>query len=181
MQYKGSECIDNLSSGSYYVALYTGTGQCHRLDSTAAKNSQTNLADPSDADHPRKGVVTKAFSGHPHNVFDLEVGMVGLKRVKCSGNTCHTFKTGYCIKCPRAIFHSKAEYAATQAEVNEFVSCCMMGENRYLNATGTETACHLAFEGGAFTAFNDPNAVLKGEYECDADAQAKFSATLKVA
>ena len=182
---KGSACLDNLSGGAFYTSTVYGKGYCDSFGSEAAFTRKTRYDYTGGA---RNGTISKLLSAHPH-LTPKTIGVISAKRMKCEGNTCHVFKTGYCIKCPQNVFRSRHEEEATQEDINKFYSCCIMGGATYTKDDATVEDCHEDFRTtgitdpvrppGAFNATNDASAALKPEYRCDTDSQTAADAMMK--
>lgn len=103
------------------------------------------------------GIITKAVTMHPHKAAK-NIGVVALKRLKCTGTTCTTFKafnhpcvrfvrscdalrvvlqTAMCIKSDKNHFASIREEDATDSELKDFAD--YVKANAWDNA-GTSTA-----------------------------------------
>jgi len=108
--------------------------------------------------------------------------------MKCVGDTCHVFKTGLCIKCPKNVFRDDKEQKAEQEDINKFYDCCIMGRTRYRQGSSgnaSQSNCRSEFrntdEGppGAFTEINSATATLKPSYRCwdgsESDVAGKFA------
>jgi len=172
--HKGSECLDNLSSGKHYMSINNGLGACRPFNSIWAFGSVTTKDLTSN--QSRSGIVTKAFVAHP-NMASRTVGVFGFKRVLCNknGGQCATFKNAVCIKCPEPIFAKIYEVHATVQEKSKFIDCCVLGHKQYkVEGKGWARDCAANMAAnmtgtGAFTAFNDAAAELKEAYQCSGD------------
>jgi len=173
----GALCLDNLSSGKFWVSRIDGQGRCHSFGDDAAFRRKT--FEDRTANSPRYGLISKLLTGHP-NYASRNVGVISGKRITCTGDVCHVFKTGYCIKCPGDVFRESQEQQATKEDINKFYQCCVMGGDTYKKDDDSTANCHSAFrDGGAFTAYNNASAVLKPDYICTGEDREKAEAMMK--
>jgi hypothetical protein len=192
--HKGSSCIDNLSSGKFYVSGGNGQGQCVDFGQLRAFRRLT-FRDYKPKT-PRAGTLSKLITAHPDKTAK-RYGLIFGKRIRCIGTACHAFKQGLCIKCPAEVFKSNREHRADADDFAKFHNCCIRGLRKYKVENGTQIDCIAKFwedtsEGpsGAFTARNSADAVLKPSYHCwdgqstvtnERDADGKWGKTGKVA
>jgi len=146
----GSECPDNLSMGKFWRPdVASGKSYCTELISKGALKGKVYIA-PKNIVARLQGVITKAKVHHPH-LTSRRTGVIALKRLKCTGNTCDVFKTVVCAKCDQDIFAQTKSNAVTDVELQAWATC--IKEKAWDNA-GTSTA------------------QLKPGYRCDAPDQA---------
>ena len=67
-------------------------------------------------------MITKGKTHHPH-LTSKNVGVLALKRLKCTGTTCAVFKTVVCAKCHFETFASKKSPKATKEELKNWANC----------------------------------------------------------
>lgn len=129
---------------------------------------------------PYKGIGTKLYVGHPHKT-STNVGVIVLKRVKCEGPKCSTFKVGHCVKCPYAVFDSKDAQKGEPKHVSKFLNCCVRGKEKFEYTLPPPADCAKNCEygkntekcpketkgAGAFTTKNSAAAELKSNFACD--------------
>jgi len=174
--HKGNKCIDNLSSGMFFISSTGGGGQCVDFGDKRS-STRVTYSDSVNPDSPRFGTISKMIVAHPDKT-SKKYGLIFGKRMTCVGSKCFVFKQGFCIKCPQEVFKSTRESHADSDDYIKFSQCCVHGKWNYIAANGTMFKCHADFrskkdshgnyEGppGAFTAKNSADAKLKPSYQC---------------
>jgi hypothetical protein len=192
------ECLDNLSSGQFFMWRTNGKSECTSFADEGAFSGKTQIYTPFDVQTKLSAwkkwagewtpdnvtaIISKMTVMHPHKT-DGSVGMIAAKRIVCTNSTgsetCEVFKTGQCFKCPFQVYSSETEQDATDSEHAMFVNCCINGESKYTNQTsGDETDCPSGATGSS--AFSTKNWMAVNQLDCSQDAKAThaFSNTLK--
>jgi hypothetical protein len=148
MRQAGSECPDNLSTGSFWIVnMRAGTG-CQLFTSVRTLIGKTYVSGHKSG--RLAGVITKGKTHHPHRT-SKKTGVLALKRLKCNRNKCVVFKTVVCAKCHKNTFQFTQSDKATQDELEAWAKC---------------------IQKNAWDNVGKSDAELKEEYRCDPKDQA---------
>jgi len=119
-------CLDNLSSGSFWYCLTFGAGGvCADFSGGPAAARQAFVTEKNTYTNDKqacRGVVTKGAVAHPHRT-GKKIGVLALKRIKCDDKeppTCAVFKTAVCFKADKEMFNSIKEQDANKKELKAF-------------------------------------------------------------
>jgi len=115
---KGDKCPDNMSKGCFVMCEpEQGSLEKTGFHGEKAINRQTQSSAATSG--VCKGVITKGVVMHP-NLSGKNIGLLALKRIKCAGGTCSSFKTAICIRSDKDHFAHPSELEATDDELREF-------------------------------------------------------------
>jgi len=172
---KSASCLDNLSSGKFFLRKDSGKDSCGTFTSEHVLAGRIFV-------HTNQNTttITKAWVTSPQST-DKKVGVFGFKRLVCIGIHCNVFKTGLCVRCPVDVFDAAVTKKVPDDDYIKFVDCCIRGRRNYDTIEEVTNECppEMYEGGGAFTEVNQASAELKPEYTCEGQDAATAEAVLK--